>query len=346
MKNYLNPPLFPHILVCLLSTILVTDCNLSHAQGKIISGKKIAYATRDGQLSDHGRSRSYYLSGKKIAYGARDGQLSDHGRSRSYYLYTPKSYHSHRPMPLVLVFHGHGGSGRSIAHVSRFNNLAEQQGFIVAYPDGIGQEWSLRANSQTHVDDVSFVTTLIDHLQQIRNIDSHRIYATGFSKGAILAQALACQLPDKIAAFGSVAGALPVRLKPNCQPRTSVSMLMINGTKDQSVHYQGDDDTHERGALISVPATVNFWRTHDGCPSSAQVRQIPDSRSRDRFKVKIARYSSCKSGSEVLLASVVGGGHFWPGGASTDVGINKLNTKLGFNASKTTWNFFQRHSLP
>ncbi len=300
--------------------ILVTDCNASHAQGRMTPGRK-------------------------IAYGARDGQLSDHGRSRTYYLYTPTSYHSHRPMPLVLVLHGHGGSGRSIAHVSRFNNLAEQQGFIVAYPDGIDQEWSLRANSQTHVDDVSFVNTLIDHLQQIRNIDSHRIYVTGFSKGAILAQALACKLPDKIAAFGSVAGALPARLKPNCQPRTSVSMLMINGTRDQSVHYQGDGDTQERGALISVPATVNFWRTHDGCPSSAQIRQIPDSRSRD-FKVKIARYSSCKSGSEVLLASVVGGGHFWPGGASSDVSINRLNNKLGFNASKTTWNFFQRHSLP
>ncbi len=82
------------------------------------------------------------------------GQLSDQGQSRTYYLYTPKSYNPNRPMPLVLVFHGHGGSGRSIADVTRFNALAEQKGFIVVYPDGINQEWSLRGGSQKKVDDV------------------------------------------------------------------------------------------------------------------------------------------------------------------------------------------------
>ncbi|MBR8836030.1 MAG: hypothetical protein DSM106950_18905 [Stigonema ocellatum SAG 48.90 = DSM 106950] len=294
---------------------MVTNCNVIHAQG-----------------------RKTTLS-QKIAYGGREGQLSDQGRSRTFYLYTPKSYNSRRGMPLVLVLHGHGGSGRSIAHTSRFNSLAEQKGFIVVYPDGIDQEWSLR-------DDVSFVDALIDHVKEIRNIDSHRIYAVGFSKGGILTQALACRLPNKIAAFASVAGALPVRLKGNCQPRSPVSMLMINGTNDRSVRYEGDDDTQQRGALISVPATIHFWRSHNGCPSSAQVRQLPHPRLSDGFKVKTSRYSDCSGGSEVLLAAVVGAGHLWPGGASDDVSVNKFNNKLGFNASKTIWDFFYRHHFP
>lgn len=319
MKSYFNSILPRHLLVSLLSITLAAGCNAIPAQAKTIMSKK-------------------------IAYGGNNRQLTVQGRSRSYYLYTPKSYHSHRPMPLVLVFHGHGGSGRSIARVSRFNTLAEQKGFIVAYPDGIGQEWSLTSNSKTHVNDVSFTTALIDHLQQIRSIDNHRIYATGFSKGAILAQALACKLPNRIAAFSSVAGALPVRLKSNCQPPTPVSILMINGTNDRSVPYHGEDP-QQRGALSSVPATVSFWRAHDGCPSSSQMRQISEGNSSD-LKVKISRYSSCKSGSEVLLASVVGGGHFWPGGASSDMSINKLNNQLGFSASRTSWNFFNRHTLP
>ncbi len=298
---------------------LVATCNVNYAEGRNVTTTK-------------------------IAYGAKEGQLRDQGRLRTYYLYTPKSYSSHRPMPLVMVFHGHGGSGRSIAHVSRFNDLAEQKGFIAVYPDGINQEWSLRGSSQGHVDDVAFVSNLIEHLQQTRNINSRRIYATGFSKGAILAQALACRLPNKVAAFGSVAGALPARIKPSCQSRTPVSMLMINGTNDQSVPYHGDG-SDQRGALISVPATVSFWREHDGCPSSGQ-HQIVDSDSRDDIKVRISRYSGCKGGSEVFLASVVNGGHFWPGGASTDATTQRVNSSLGFNASRTTWNFFQRHSLP
>ena len=284
------------------------------------------------------------MAREKILRGNNYGQISHQGRLRTYYLYTPKSDHSNRPLPLVLVFHGHGGSGRSIANTSRFNELAEKLGFIVVYPDGIDHEWSFRSYSQTRVNDVSFVAALINHLQQITSIDSGRVYATGFSKGGILSQVLACDLPNKIAAFASVAGALPVRLKPICQPRTFISMLMINGTNDLSVHYNGDDDS-QPGALISIPETLKFWRSHNKCPSKAQVRQLPHPKESDRFKVKISRYSNCSGGSEVLLATVVGGGHLWPGGASSDVTINKFNNKLGFNATKTIWDFFQRHRL-
>lgn len=311
VKSYLNFRLFQHLLVCLLSVTLAATSSTNYAEGR-------------------------NTNGIKIAYGSREGELRDQGRVRSYYIYTPKSYNSRRSMPLVMVLHGHGGSGRSIAHVSRFNDLAEQKGFIAVYPDGINQEWNLRGGSRG--DDVSFVSHLIEHLQQTRNINSRRIYVTGFSKGAILAQALACRLPDKVAAFGSVAGSLPVRLKSNCQPSTPVSMLMINGTNDQSVPYHGE------GGLVSVPGTVSFWREHDRCPSSPQVRQIEGS-PHDDVKVKISQYSGCRGGSEVYLASVVNGGHFWPGGVSTDGTTRQINSSLGFSASRATWNFFQRHSL-
>ncbi len=284
MKIYLNHRVSRQTIVFFLVTMLVTACNSIRAQERDI---------------DRGKA----INSDEI------GQLSDQGQSRTYYLYTPKSYNPSRPMPLVLVFHGHGGSGRSIADVTRFNALAEQKGFIVVYPDGINQEWSLRGGSQKKVDDVSFVTALLGHLKQIRNIDSHRIYATGFSKGAILAQDLACELPDKIAAFASVAGTLPVRVKPNCRPQTPVSMLMINGTNDLAVHYQGDAKG-QRGAGISIPETINFWRSRDRCTSSAQEKQLPDPNPSDRFKVKVSRYSGCSGGSEVTLMAVVDGGHF------------------------------------
>ncbi|MBN3922102.1 PHB depolymerase family esterase [Nostoc sp. NMS4] len=277
------------------------------------------------------------ITKEKILIGDNYGELYDQGKLRTYYFYTPKSYNLHRPMPLVLVFHGDDGNGRSISNVTRFNELADQKGFIVVYPDGIDQKWSLRGNAQGKVDDVLFVNTLINHLQQQLNIDSHKVYATGFSRGGILTQALACKLPDKIAGFASVAGSLPVRLRPSCQPQTPISMLTINGTNDRDVLYEGDDHT-QRGALVSISDMVEFWRSHDQCTSSNASLKFSED------KVKTAIYTGCSGNSEVWQLAVVNGGHFWPGGSSTDKSLNKFNAKLGLNASETIWNFFQRHS--
>lgn len=323
----MNPRILRQILVFVFSMTLLTAYHSIRAQEKSIP-------TEESLVGDN------------------YGELNNQGRSRTYYIYTPTSYHSDHPMPLVLVFHGDDGTGRSISDVSRFNDLAEQEGFIAVYPDAIDHRWSLRGNSPKKANDVSFVDALISHLQEIRNIDSHRIYGTGFSKGGILTQALACKLPHKIAAFASVAGSLPVRFKPDCQHKTPVSMLMINGTNDQAVHYEGDDH-NQRGALVSIPETVDFWRSHNQCASSTQKLEQENSHgskafkgSGDRLKVKTARYSSCNGNSEVLLANVVNGGHFWPGGASSDKNLNKVNAKLGFDASQEIWNFFQNHTLP
>ncbi|SRR5579883_2246879 len=321
MNIYPNFRLFKRVFISLLSIGLLIDCNPIQAQNS------------DVLL-------------EKVIYGSSNGDLTDQGLLRTYYIYTPKSYVPSHPMPLVLVFHGDNGSGHVMSEVSRFNELAEQKGFIVVYPDGVNNKWRLRKKSQRQFDDISFVDHLIDHLQQQRSIDNQRIYATGFSKGAILTQALACHLADKIAAFASVAGSLPVKLQQKCQPQAPVSILMINGTNDQSVHYLGDNKTQKK-ALISIPEAVNFWRSHDQCPSAATKDvAFAQSKHNSRFSVKTYSYSECRAGSEVLHLAVLNGGHLWYGGTSTDEKINKFNKDLGFNSTQTIWSFFERHSLP
>ncbi|MEH2179641.1 extracellular catalytic domain type 1 short-chain-length polyhydroxyalkanoate depolymerase [Nostoc sp.] len=312
MMIYQNSQILKKLLSFILGISLITACDSIHADEKSITKEK-------------------------ILIGDNYGELYDQGKLRTYYFYTPKYYNLDRPMPLVLVFHGDDGNGRSISNVTRFNELADQKGFIVVYPDGINQKWSLKGNTQGKVDDVLFVSALINHLQQQLNIDSHKVYATGFSRGGILTQALACKLPDKIAGFASVAGSLPVRLKPSCQPQTPISMLTINGTNDRDVLYEGNDHT-QRGALVSISDMVKFWRSHDQCSlSNASLNFSED-------KVKTAIYTGCNGNSEVWQLAVVNGGHFWPGGSSTDKSLNKFNAKLGLNASETIWDFFQRHS--
>jgi polyhydroxybutyrate depolymerase len=281
-----------------------------------------------------------------VVYGQSNGELADQGYTRTYDIYTPKSYSPSRPMPLVMVFHGDEGSGRSISNVSQFNKLADQKGFIVVYPDAINQRWSIRKKKERNIDDVSFVKNLINHIEKVRNIDSRRIYASGFSRGGILTQALSCQLSDRIAAFASVAGSLPSRLKPKCQPEMPVSMLMINGTNDQSVHYQGDKKT-QKGSLVSIPEAIEFWRTHNQCPeyTANNVSFVAGNQS-DRSKLKTYSYSGCSAGSEVVELAVVNGGHLWYGGSSTDKDVNDFNKDLGLDSTQTIWDFFERHTLP
>ncbi|MEH1777561.1 MAG: PHB depolymerase family esterase [Nostoc sp.] len=281
---------------------------------------------------------------EKILRGENYGTLTNQEKLRTYYMYTPKSYNPKHPISLVLVFHGDHGSGKSIEKVSRFNNLAEAFGFIAVYPNELDNQWSFTGHVRQKVDDISFVAALIGHIEQIRNINRRKIYATGFSQGGIFTQALACKLPHKIAAFASVAGSLTTRFMHSCHPTVSISMMMINGTKDSSVHYHGDPIT-QKEALVSIPETINFWKRHDQCTSSSQFQQLARTKSRNHLQVKAFRYSGCRNGSEVLQFAVVNGGHFWPGGASTNTKLNQVNIQLGFNASKAIWSFFQHHSL-
>ncbi|OKH52227.1 hypothetical protein NIES2101_15485 [Calothrix sp. HK-06] len=270
---------------------------------------------------------------QKLIYGDSSGELTDQGISRSYYIYTPKSYNPRRPMPLVLVFHGDGGSGKSISEVSEFNKKAEKQGFIAVYPDGIDHKWHLSKNNTNNIDDIAFVNNLINHLQQIRNIDTAKIYATGFSKGGILTQALACTMSDKFAAFASVAGSLPYIFEQQCQPKSPVSMLMINGTNDHAVLYQGDKP-NQKGALAAIPEVTDFWRYQNNCR---------DNKNYQNNSINTYSYSNCSEGSEVVQLAIVNGGHIWYGGASNDESINKFNQKIGLNSTEEIWSFFKRH---
>ncbi len=316
---YKKSSCFKYIFLSLLSTTLAVSSNSIQIEAKSIPREKIF------------RGENY-------------GRLTNQGKLRTYYMYTPKSYNPKHAMSLVLMFHGDNGSGNSIAKISRFNNLAEVFGFIAVYPNGLDHQWSFTGHVKQKVDDISFVAALIGHIEQIRNINTRKIYATGFSQGGILTQALACKLPNKIAAFASVAGSLSARFARSCQPTVSISMMMINGTNDLSVHYHGDPIT-QKEALVSIPETINFWRRHDQCTSSSQSQHLAPTKSHNHLGVKTFRYSGCRNGSEVLQFAVVNGGHFWPGGASTDPKLNRLNIQLGFNASKAIWSFFQHHSL-
>ncbi|MBW4539765.1 MAG: prolyl oligopeptidase family serine peptidase [Myxacorys chilensis ATA2-1-KO14] len=261
------------------------------------------------------------------------GTLQDQGRQRTYYLHTPPNYQSARPIPLVLAFHGSGQQGKPLADLTGLNQLADQQGFIVAYPDGIEKKWNVSGKATTGEDNVAFVDALLAHLKQIRAIDTRRIYVTGISNGGILVQKLACQRPQEIAAFATVAASLPHQFTPTCQTKTPISLIMINGTADAVVPWNGGSPPKVQvGRQLSIPpipAVINFWQQRDGCTSPATTQTSQNDR------VEISRYANCRAGSEVVLVALKGAGHVWTKGGQSAFP----------DSGQMVWNFFQRHSL-
>jgi polyhydroxybutyrate depolymerase len=136
-----------------------------------------------------------------------NGHIISSGKKRRYLLYVPKSYHPERPTPLVISIHGFAEWPAHQAEISHWNQVAEENNFIVVYPCGTGfpLRWFAGGWANT-LQDVQFISDLIDRLVRDFNIDPSRIYANGLSNGGGMSFMLAAHLSQRIAAFGGVSG--------------------------------------------------------------------------------------------------------------------------------------------
>ena len=267
------------------------------------------------------------------------------GRKRIYHLHIPRSYDRTKSMPLLMVLHAESGSGKGLKKFVRggLNKIADKEGFIVVYPEGVKRNWNDGRKVQDYkahqkeIDDVGFISSLTDGLVEKANVDPKRVYVTGMSNGAMMAYRLACEASDKIAAIASVAGAMPEPIASQCSPARAVSILAINGTEDPIVPWEGGDvklNRQKLGRVISVPETIQQWVTRNGCPATPDVTTVSESVTRESF-------TGC-SGADVSLFVVKGGGHTWPG--AIDVARNGDTTRE-ISAAEEIWKFFAAHPL-
>lgn len=298
----------------------------------------------------------------KHAVSQEEQTIQFAGRQRTYRLYAPASPPPGRRLPLILAIHGGGGTPESMEELSlgRFNELAERHGWLVVYPAAIKfplakPNWNDGRNIQdypaqrTNVDDVGFLSALIDHLVATRNADPHRVYVTGASNGGIMSLRVGCELAEKVAAIAPVIGSLAEPLALRCAPSRPVPMFLINGTADPLVPWNGGDVHFRRkklGRVIAVPETARRWAAQNGCDPAPQVTALPDRDPADGTRVRRETYGSCRGGAEVVLYAVEGGGHTWPGGYpyAPEVLIGK--TSREFNAGDAIWEFFEAHVGP
>jgi hypothetical protein len=171
----------------------------------------------------------------------------------------------------------------------------------------------------------------------------------------MMALRVGCELADKVAAVASVIAALPEDLSPNCEPSRSIPILMIAGTDDPLVPWEGGEVTvgqNRRGSVISVPETVEFWRQRNYCGTLPVSSELPNRNFLDVSTVTLEAYRDCAGLSEVQLYRINGGGHRWPDGPELPPVERLLAGQLfgrmnrDISATSVIWEFFKNHAMP
>ncbi|HEV2582566.1 MAG TPA: PHB depolymerase family esterase, partial [Ktedonobacteraceae bacterium] len=198
-------------------------------------------------------------------------------RTRSYLLHLPKHYNNAISYPVILIFHGFGGTAAGMERGSAFSTLADAQGFIAVYPQGLPQPhtdkpfWAEIGPIDYGVDDVLFVSDILNDLQQKFCVDAHRLYATGFSNGGGLTTLLACRLAGRVAAFAPISGN-DYSIPGGCHPGRPVALLNMHGSADPLLPYNGTPPgSSPDWPLPSLPQYLRAWAARDGCATGPVI---------------------------------------------------------------------------
>jgi polyhydroxybutyrate depolymerase len=273
------------------------------------------------------------------------------GVPRTFLLTTPAAHTA--PAPLVVDFHGYSEGASTEALATQFSPLAQQDGFLVVFPNGTGTPIAWNTSTRPSNPDLHFVTAMLNQLEATQCVDEARVYATGLSQGAFMSSTMACAMSSRFAAVAPVSG---VQLPKRCPTTRPVPVLTFHGTDDPILHFNGglgrqvlqDDVTVDPKPLPKLPparlngpgypATVKAWAAKDGCGTTATNRKLSAH--------VIHRSYPCPAGVAVEFDIVLGGGHTWPGSAF-DNEIRKFvgRTTMEINATTAIWAFFQRFHL-
>jgi|GEM_PF-1535083 len=266
-------------------------------------------------------------------------QITIDGQLRTYKVHVPPGYTPDKPMPAVVMLHGITENADSFAERTRMNEKGDKEGFITVYPEGNPLlrdkdhlAWNVANWDIFHparkADDVEFVGKVIDRIGQELSVDANRTYLAGFSNGGMLAQQVAAQKSDKLAAVALVGAALSGKDRA---PVNGLSVIDIHGTLDPVVPYDGWDNSLRLVSMLPVSFTSDFWRHADGIDN--------DGVESHKKGVIVKDSVNPTNGMEVKQIGIIGGMHTWPGQAAT------MAADRAIQATDEIWNFFSHHTL-
>jgi polyhydroxybutyrate depolymerase len=256
---------------------------------------------------------------------------------RTYRLYVPKNYDSQKPSSLIVDMHGYSSNAMQQQAYSNFMPIADTANFFVVYPNGTvynGMQFWNAGLSTGLVNDVAFISDLIDHIRSQFTIDVNSVYSCGMSNGGFMSHTLACSLNNKIAAIASVTGSMFVTQYGTCVPGRVVPVMQIHGTADNTVPYIGNT------SMIAIDTLMKYWVRHDQCNPVPEVTNVPDVNLADSCSAIHYVYKDGSLGTSCELYKIIGGGHSWPGSPYKIAVTNE-----DFNASEKIWLFFRKYKL-
>ena len=291
---------------------------------------------------------------------------------RPYDVHVPASYDVQTAIPVVVAFHGGGGSSKHGAEMSCpdgdsdnsecLHGVGSREGFATVYPNGTGflplrrlrtwnaggnpPEWNCASGKACSegVDDMAFVDALIADIASWLNVDRNRVYAVGLSNGAAISHRIACERSEDFAAVVGVAGSNQFSTGADCVPTRAVGVLQIHGTADPCWTFETSDSRclGSDGKKLGAVESVTDWANRLGCASDPTEDDLPD-RVDDGMHSTMTDWSGCREGVSVQLLTVHGGGHTWPNGSPTfDTGRVGLVTR-DFG-SEVVWEFLGAHT--
>jgi len=279
-------------------------------------------------------------------------KLAVSGREREALVYVPSGYDGHRPLPLVLLFHGAAGTARAMMRTTGWVEKAEREGFIAVFPEGTRPDPRrppLLSNPQTWddgsghflgraegVDDVGFVRALLDALSEAFVLDAERVYAAGFSNGGSFVFRLGVELSEHLAAIAAVAG---VFWPTERRPRRPVPLIYFLGEADPLVPPGGGRVRLPSGEEIEMPPvaeSLERWARLLGCPDKPRLTQ-------PQGGVRLYRCGPCREGTELRAYFIQGLGHVWPGGTTLLPEAWVGPSRSPIRATDLIWEFFTRY---
>tara|TARA_B100001057_G_scaffold323606_1_gene323825 strand:- start:1471 stop:2334 length:864 start_codon:yes stop_codon:yes gene_type:complete len=264
-----------------------------------------------------------------VIVGLFNSVLSHDGLARQFVVYVPTNYNTDTDYPLMINFHGFGGTASDFVETADMRSLAESENFIVVYPQGtlLGgyPHWNSSAPSsdnKSSVDDIGFVEALIENISSTYSINKNRIYAAGYSNGGFMSYYLACN-STKFAAIGSVAGTMIDDSYQNCNALVPTAMINIHGTADSVVLYEGDSY-----GSTAIKDVVTWWKNFNSCLNE-------DILTNQNGSIEQQIFYDDSGNPYVQHIKIYDGGHYWS---------DKLNFN-GKNTSELIWDFVSQFNL-
>jgi polyhydroxybutyrate depolymerase len=278
--------------------------------------------------------------------GLHTDSMSYGGLQRKYIYYIPSGIENTAKVPVVFFLHGMGASAQIGVNVlgPQYHARAERDKAIVVYPDATSKHWNDKLGGSypltDNIDDVGYLSSLIDLFIKDFNADPKRVYFSGSSNGGMMTYRLSCDIPEKIRAIAPFVSTISTTVAKEFANAKPIPIIITNGTADSVIKWAGGPIKVTRTPeILSGDDNVAYWVARNGAKKKAKVSRLPDIEPGDNSTVEIQHY---KGKNDVILYKIIGGAHTHPTlrapGKALVKGLN-----MDYNSFERVWDFMMSY---